>query len=872
MWKIIFISMVMVSLFLIAIPIYGQKAKREVRTADYAKWSSLQAETISPDGRWFSYNLHYDYGIDTLFVQNIKSGKRLSFPKCSDLRFSSDGKWLTFSDPEKGLALNDLTTGNKQYFKDAFRHEFCEKENFIVALNKNATSDYLTIIELSTFKKYIFENVREFSINSSGTLAISTGYEVRLLEPKHGFIEKTIAQDEDAGFKKLFWSSNGEFLSFLQEIKNPQQTAKNHRIFYHDVASGTNAILDSRKTEILSMENITTYGASSALRFSEDAKSVFFNYIGAEEEPKAEAYEIWDSATALEYTQNKMFGNPNRLPKIAVWTPSNGKILKIGTIENPKTILTADRKHALCSNLLKYEPQYEYYAPADMYVKDTKTGTAHLILEKQSTAVGMIGGSFLGNTIHYFRNGNWQAFDIAKMQHLNLTENLPVSMIDSIQNDAGPPSPYGSPGWSSDDKYFIAYDQYDIWMIDGRSKYGKRITDGRKHKISYRICLNLYPVVNKPSLDEFMIRKFDLSQGLVLQATGEDGSSGYYKWNADGSLIKMVFENSANSRLQKAKNTEQYIYMQQSASNAPKLMTISGKQKTRVLFQSNPHASKFKWGTAEMITYSDKNGKNLQGILYKPAGYIKGKKYPMVVQIYEKQSQEINNYHIPTAYGPMGFTPSDYFLDGYLVLLPDIYYQMGEPGKSALNCVLNAIEQVKQMGIVEEKHIGIIGHSFGGYETAFIITQTDAFATAVCGSGLMNTISSYFVHSSSIPRSSAWRFESQQGRMTFSPFENWKAYDQDAPLPNAANCKTPLLSWAGRKDPTIFWTQSAEFHMALRRLGKRNIFILYENEAHTIATPELQKDLTIKTKNWFDYYLKGEKPVEWMMKENSGNN
>lgn len=841
------------------VTLYGQKQKREVTAADYAKWSSIQAETISPDGRWFSYNLHYDYGVDTLFVQNIKSGKQLVYPKCADVRFSSDGRWLTFSDPEKGLGLNDLTTGNTMYLKDAIRHEFNSKENFLAVLSKNDSSDYLTIIALSTREKYIFNDVLEFSISNSGILAISTGYEVRLLKPKLGFTQKTIAQDEEAGLKKLFWSSNGKFLSFLQEIKDQPKTAKNYSIFYHDAESGTNAVLDSRTTEILSMENITTYGGSSALRFSEDGKSVFFNYISLDQEQKTAPYEIWDSATALEYAQNKMFGDPNRFPKTVVWTPASGEILKIGTIENPKTILTADRKNALCYNLLKYEPQYEYYAPADMYMKDTKTGTEHLILEKQSTAVGVIGGSPKGNFIHYFRNGNWWAYDIAEKKHLNLTADLPVSMIDSIQNDAGSPSPYGAPGWSSDEKYFIVYDQYDIWMIDGSSRQARRITNGRKNRISYRICLDLYPVIKKPSQDEFLIRKFDLSAGLVLQAVCRDGSSGYYKWNTNGSLEELVFGNSGNSRMQKAKNAEQYIYIQQSASNTPKLMAVSGKQKSKVLFQSNPHASKFKWGTAEMITYDDQNGNHLQGILYKPAGYINGKKYPMVVHVYEKQSQEINNYHIPTEYGPMGFTPSNYFLGGYLVLLPDIHYKLGEPGKSALNCVLSAVDIVKQMGIVQENHIGIIGHSFGGYETSFIITQTNAFVAAVCGSGLMNTISSYFVHSAGIPRSNAWRFESQQGRMPFSPFENWKAYEMDAPLSNAANCRTPLLSWAGKKDPTIFWTQSAEFHMALRRLGKRNIFILYENEAHTIATPELQKDLTIKTRNWFDYYLKEQK-------------
>lgn len=857
MWKSFYLAIVPVSLLVVAIPIYGQKQKREVTAVEYAKWSSIQAEAISPNGKSISYILHYDYGSDTLFVQNIKSAKRVAFPKCSDARFSNDGNWMTFSDPGKGLSLYNVSTGNTQYFKDAIRHEFCEKENYLAILNKNTTSCYVTVIQLSSHKTYNFEDAAEFSINTYGIMAVSTGYEVRLIKPKQGFAENTIAQDDGAGFKKLFWSDNGQFLAFLQENKEQQDTTKNYRIFYHDLAIGTNAILDSRKTEILAMENITPYGGSSALRFSDDGKSIFFNYLSPELELKAVPYEIWDSATPLEYTQNKMFGNASRLPKLAIWTPTNGKILKIGSVENPKTILTGNRKHALCYNLLKYEPQYEYYAPADMYLKDVKTGMQSLILEKQSTAVGMIGSSPKGNFVHYFRNGNWWVYDIPMMQYRNITKSLPVSVINIIENDASAPSPYDSPGWSSDEKFFIAYDQYDIWLIDSDAKRSRKITNGRQFKIRYRICLDLYPLVRKPSTDEFLIRKFDLSQGLVLEAVKEDGSSGFYIWNSNSSLVKLVFGNSGNSRLIKAKNTRQFISIQQTASNAPKLMAVSRSKKPKILFQTNLHTSKFKWGTAELISYKDKNGNNLQGILYKPAGYIQGKKYPMVVYIYEKQSQEIHNYHIPTEYGPMGFIPSNYFLDGYLVLLPDIQYKMGEPGKSALNCVLNAIEIVKQMEIVEENHIGIIGHSFGGYETAFIITQTNTFAAAVCGSGLMNTISSYFVHEAGIPRSNAWRFESQQGRMPFSPFEDWKAYERDAPLPNASNCTIPLLSWAGKKDPTISWTQSAEFHMALRRLGKRNVFILYDNETHTIVTQELQRDLTIKTKNWFDFYLKG---------------
>jgi dipeptidyl aminopeptidase/acylaminoacyl peptidase len=175
---------------------------------------------------------------------------------------------------------------------------------------------------------------------------------------------------------------------------------------------------------------------------------------------------------------------------------------------------------------------------------------------------------------------------------------------------------------------------------------------------------------------------------------------------------------------------------------------------------------------------------------------------------------------------------------------------------SALDCVESSVNAVKATGIVEENHIGIIGHSFGGYEVAFIITQTKTFAAAISGSAISDLIGSYFTYASNIPRSNTWRFEGEQYRMTSSPFNDWNSYQRNSPLPNAKYISTPLLSWAGKKDPTIPWTQSASFHMALRRLDKKSIFLVYNGETHTILTPELQKDLTIKTKNWFDYYLK----------------
>lgn len=845
----------MVSLLFKVVPNYGQNTKSDITVADYAKWSTLQEETISPNGKWVSYVLHYDYANDTLFIQNIKSAVKLAFPDCSNPRFSKDGRWLTADDKVKGLMLRDQRTGNVQYLKDVIAYEFYGEGNYLSYLSKNKLTQKLTVLDLPKNCQHIFNDVIEFSANKEGIIAASTGKEVLLIEPGIRFKETQIAQSTEEGFKKLFWSENGENLAFFEEFKTPAGLTVNHRIFNYNRINGKTSILDPQHSTVVKDLTITT----KALRFSDDGQRIFFIYNSPKIEALDNRYEIWDSESPLEYVQNKLYANPDILPKLAVWSTLSKIIGKIGTSEKPTAILTSNREYALCYDLLKYEPQYEYYAPADMYIKNTSTGQESLILKKQSTALGMIGNSPKGNYIHYFRDKNWWVYDIKKGRHQNLTVNLPASFVNAEDNDAGPPSSYDSPGWSADEKFFLAYDQYDIWLIAIDGSHSRKITDGSKVRVRYRICLDLYKPAKKLSTDEFLVRSFDLSLGLYVEAVGENKSSGFFRWNPDGTLTKMIYENSSNDRIQKSESSNAFIYVTQTATAAPRLMSLVNGMKSKMLFQSNPQASRFNWGQAELISYKDKNGTPLKGILYKPAGYSDTKKYPMVVYIYQRLSQGFHVYYPPTEYNPTGFTPSNYFLDGYLVLLPDIQYSIGDPGLSALDCVESAVNVVKNMGIVDKNRIGIIGHSYGGYETAFIITQSKTFAVAVCGSGIMNTVSSYFTYAGGIRRSNAWRFESQQGRMAFSPFDDWNKYERNAALPNAASCETPLLSWAGKKDTSVSWSQSAEFHMALRRLHKKNIFIVYPSEGHVISTPELQKDLTAKSKNWFDFYLKGKK-------------
>lgn len=276
-----------------------------------------------------------------------------------------------------------------------------------------------------------------------------------------------------------------------------------------------------------------------------------------------------------------------------------------------------------------------------------------------------------------------------------------------------------------------------------------------------------------------------------------------------------------------------------------------------MVFQSNPHYSNYARGFSKLLTYKTDSGKELQGALFYPAGFEHGKKCPMVVYIYSRESLKVHDYSNPTMYNRIGFTISNYTNDGYLVLMPDIKYEVGQPGKSVLDCVDAAVNKVLKMRIVERNHIGLIGHSFGGYEVCHLLTRTSMFAAAVAGAAVTDLISSYLAVNTTNGMKMDWRFETQQYRMGTTPFNDLQGYLENTTVTNASKITTPLLHWAGKEDKQCDWRQGNELHLAMRRLNKSNIFLVYPNQGHILSNPVAQSDLTYRTKNWFDLYLKG---------------
>ena len=203
---------------------------------------------------------------------------------------------------------------------------------------------------------------------------------------------------------------------------------------------------------------------------------------------------------------------------------------------------------------------------------------------------------------------------------------------------------------------------------------------------------------------------------------------------------------------------------------------------------------------------------------------------------------------------------------GYFVLLPDIEYELGSPGISATDCVVAATNEVLRKDIVSPDKIALIGHSFGGYETNFISTQTNLFKTAISGASVFDLPSWYLSISNSTGDPEMWRFESQQWRMGNSLYNDREGYERNSPSTWVENISTPILLWTGEKDPQINPNQTIAFYLALRRLNKDVILLNYANESHSLLKKESQVDLYNRLNDWLNYHLKDQSPAEWIIK------
>lgn len=838
-------------LLLMAVPVLGQVAKKPLTEADYKLWSTMDSQQLSDGGNWVSYAVHYESGMDTLFVKHNKNLKRYAFAGGTDGHFATDSFFVSHG-TDGSVILTNLKSGKQITYSDISSYRIA-KSGTILILQKNAgtVAGDLLLIGMDGKSLLTLPKVTTFSLDPNGdNLVCESERKLLLLDLNH-LQPEVIVDAAEVGYRQIAWQGNGASFAFLTD------SAKS-AVGYYRVNEKKLYTFDRNQFSDFP-KGAELYCVSGAeLSVSGDGTRIFFGIKEKEPEIALTGVQLWNTADKLLYPAKASLKGWTARPKLAVWFPEQQQFRMVTDAQFPYQQLFPGQEFALVYNPIDNEPQFDSDAPIDYYLKNITTGQQQFILPKFSSDGNKIGISRAGKYIAYFKEKQWWLYVVKNNTHLDLTSQTGQSFTEEKYDRSGEVKVSGIAGWTADDRELLVYDTYDVWLLKTDGSNAIRLTKGREEKTVYRVVPKKAYLTGGYNTNEVL----NLNDGLLLEATAAL-KSGYFTWDIKKGLQQVVFESNRISGIKLSATKGVYCYIKEHYHLSPQLVVQFNDRKPKVLYQSNPQQKKYEWGFSKLITYENSKGQLLNGALFYPAGYDADKSYPMVVYIYERLSDFYNQYVNPSLLNSEGFNISNLTTQGYFVLLPDIAYQEGETGKSALDCVTAAVKEVLINESVDPKRLGLIGHSFGGYETNFIVTQTNMFAAAISGSGVSDILSSYLTVGWNNKKPNGWRYESQQFRIGVSPFDDYQKYVKNSPITFANQVETPLLLWSGEADMQIHYYQSLEFHLALRRLQKPNILLLYEGENHTIMGKEHQMDLTHRTQEWYDYYLKGSSKPDW---------
>lgn len=568
-------------------------------------------------------------------------------------------------------------------------------------------------------------------------------------------------------------------------------------------------------------------------------------------------YDLWHWKDAQTQVQQKLSANRDRnRTYTALYTLARNTWKQLAN-DSLRVIVSNDGKRVLGLNSLEYAtPQFWGEGASDVYLIDPLSGARTLVARELDGQAQLSPG---GNYVTWFENGQWVAYATATGRKVVLTDKLPVKFLNEEFDSPDVPPPYGLGGWTTGDKRVLVYDRFDIWEIDPSGVAAPRnVTEGqgRREGLTFR-------VVDLDRDEPFL----DPAQPITLRAVDTlTKASGFWRdrLGADAPAERIVMADRNFGAPQKARDAEQYLLTQSTYREFPDLWTGPSLASTTKISNANPQDSEYPRGTAELVSWLNADGKPLRGLLYKPEGFDASRQYPMVVYYYERLSDGLHNYQAPS--GRNTVNPLVYNSLGYLVFMPDIVYTDGEPGPSAAKAIIPGVQSLIQKGFVDAKRIGITGQSWGGYQTAYLITVSNMFAAAVPNATVVNMTSAYggIRWASGLAR--AFQYEHTQSRIGGSLWQYPERFIENSPLFRLDKVTTPVLFMANDNDGAVPWYQGIEFWVAMRRLQKEAYMVVYNGDEHNPTKRANQKDIDRKMQEFFAVKLQGAEPPSWMVR------
>lgn len=844
--------------------------KKELKEADYSLWHHLITQGISEHGKWITYTHKYASSKDTLFVKNAHSLITYAIKAGFNATFLNESKLVCQKEANKFIML-DLITGEQSSLNNVTEYAVAKNNAMLILKQTDAYQNSLLFTDANGKISKTIPNLINWKLNPDKTkLAYSTKvadeFAVKIINLDRA-VKETFVTKQTSEPRQMEWSASGNLLAFLtSKGSNIKKMGRGAVHAYNDQSHTLWEIELSNYPELIPTHHMgESYKA--ALLISEDEKRVFFGMeeIKPRSNPDASAVQVWNTADRSIYPGKVKMSDFRRYAIIVAWQMEKGVLNQITDKDLPFIQLDANLQYAITSNPLEYEPQFKYNGDRDYYINNLETGDKRLFLKAASGEPSDLVASPNGRYLLYFKKYQWWSYNLKSKKHTLLTNG--IKLLETEDDDANVKA--GSPSriacFANKDREVYIYDEFDLWKIKTDGSAAERITKGREANTRFKL-LNSAQIKTKTfNYNGIQAAEMDINKPWYFKTiNNKDQSNGIVVYNKNNSAKPLVIKNKLITDILLTADGKNILLNAQSFNLPPQLSILSIRdKKEKIVHQSNPLHEKYYYGKSELFSFNVLN-QSVDGVLLYPSNYNPQKKYPMIVHIYQTQTQELNAYKNPSLLDQRGFNSSNFTTQGYFVCLPNMIYEIGNTAEITSKCINAAVQKIIDKDIIDKDRIGLIGHSYGGYETNAVVTHKNPFRTAISGASYSDLAADYLHVAWDFKTADYRRYEFGQMRMGSTLFEDPERYHKNSSILKADAISIPILLWSGADDQHVDVNHSYKLHMALRRLQKNSVMLIYPFEKHVIQKPTNQIDLSTKIKEWFDYYLNKGEYKPWM--------
>lgn len=894
--------------------------KKKINQDTYDEWATIKSVTLSESGNWVSYELGYLEGDGRLIIRSTETDREVIFDRGKMASFVSDEKALVFLVEPQFDSLRKLKlaeTPKDKLPKDSLFIYWTQEDTSIsfsevksyqtgknspwIVMHKTrdmrpdcpepkkkkkkkkdtctkpaSSGTTLILYNIETHTSELVHCVTSFKLAENGTSLIYTTSSKGKKDTLSVFYRdlnssepKTVLTGQYA-VSQLSFDEDGNQLAFLASTDTSK--LRNFSLYYLQPTSGNLTRIDSAFKDMPSGWNVSEFGS---VYFSQTGQDLYFgtNKLVVQEakdtllSTEKASVDIWGAEDdRIQPQQLVELNSDKRKSYTAVYHISTQNLVQLATENIPQ--IRVNQKSD-CDQVLGYsdlpylrESAWSYPWKSDYYLVSKTTGTSSLILSAQGFTTSL---SPSGNYIAYY-NGNdsaWYCINTQTKQTVKSSAGTPALFASDNNGNPTLADEQGFEGWTLLDgqEYFMVNSRYDVWAFCANQNdrsFCMTSEPGKNKTISYTYYRtdsdSLYTTIEN---NFFIGVNTDSKIEAIYQPVQSD--------NSHFNLEKKLESDHKMLTINKADKADKIILRRMSFAEYPDLELTDHEFSNPVkISEANPQQKEYNWGTVEMVSWNSYSGIPLRGLLYKPEDFDSTKQYPMIVYFYEKYTDDIHNYYAPKPTASI-VLPTEYVSNGYIIFIPDIIYTPGHPAKSAYDCIVSGTDHLThRYSWIDSTRLGLQGQSWGGYQTAQLITMTQKYRAAMAGAPVSNMFSAYGGIRWGSGLSRMFQYERTQSRIGYTIWERPDLYIENSPVFGLPQVKTPLLIMSNDGDGAVPWYQGIEMYMGLRRLGQPVWLLNYNDDEHNLTQLANKRDLSIRMRQFFDYYLLGAPMPVWM--------